>query len=626
MHVIRVIPLATLPRSVPQELDYFWSATLPPGAVVRIPLGTRTVQAMVMGARPMAMDKLALKRATFALKRIAAVVHSEPQALPAQLAMARWLTRHYAAPAGVSLKTALAGGRLFPAEVSDHAPTDRTVKPLLVLGTPQTALRQVRTHLRSSAARVLLIAPERTIAEEFAEQIADREPVLFHGAMGIKATRHAFTRIRDGATLVIGTRSVLFAPHPRLTHIVVEDPLHEAYKSDSAPRYAGPDVARTLAGLHGARLTFVSPSLSATHAFLESCRALTIRDERSQWPNVHVIDTRATRGVLSPYVQDDIDRTLADNGRILLYSARRAYASLARCEQCAAVPTCMRCTIPLRVHKHGTHEKDAMLICYHCASFEEVPVRCTSCGKGRLTAVGFAGSQKLASAVTQLIRRRNIPDVSVHVIDSDLVRTSTQERQVWEEIDCAPHPVVIATRMVLKHRYTRTFDLVVIPQADALSIHPDYRTEEQLIHQLEALAGFNPQKMSIQTWDLDGILSHAPGRSWNTWMKQELDIRQTLGWPPYARIVKLTVAHRDPDTVRHRAAAGADLLRRAAAHLGVTKNITLMGPSPGLVSRVNGKQHRHILLRTSLNDAALEQFLAYVPPEWTIDVDPRSIA
>ncbi len=630
MHAVRVIPLAALPPTVPQVLDYFWTAPLLRGTLVRAMVGRRPVVAVVLESSDLTRGKLAFKKAAFELRKLGGIVTAIPQATEGQLTLAHWMAQHYAAGPAACMKTVLwsLGTRPDPELPPPSEAKRPTPETQFVLAQPDTALARMERACAAADGQVLILVPEISLARHLSSVLQKHAPLLVHSGMGKRAIEAARRAVRDGsAKVVVGTRAALFLPWHNLTHVIVEDPQHEAYKSDMSPRYAAADVARQLAVIHGASLTVLTPALAVTHQYVADKGSIPIRSEKPHWPVTTVASmtaerTSGNRSLFSRAAQDAILDAREANAPVLLYSGRRAYSTTASCAVCQKPALCEDCDIPMRFHRHGTSE---MLVCYRCTAYRDIPKRCPSCQTGTYRATGLAGSQRIAEALSTLLDRHGFPVVRPPILDSDLARTDTEEATILARLDAMPWPVLVGTAMTLGHRYERRFEAVVIVQADALSYNPDFRTTERLIWQLEKLADFHPRTMVVQTWHGDGIFADVPTRAWERFMADELVQRKALGWPPFSRLVKISCGHREPAVATRLARLVADRLTRAAAHLGLTAKVELLGPSPALANAAAGRWTQHVILKTSLAGAPLARLLSHVPAGAIIDVDPRSI-
>jgi primosomal protein N' (replication factor Y) len=158
-------------------------------------------------------------------------------------------------------------------------------QPGLVLSQPDTARIYLKERIAGTQGQLLIIVPEISLAEYLHEQFGDGQSVLVHSDMSAKKVCEAHRRVLTGdARIVFGTRIALFLPFPNLEQIIVEDPLHEAYKSDMTPRYNAPDVARMVAETYRASLTYLSPALSTANTHAISAKVLEFTDHKPYWP------------------------------------------------------------------------------------------------------------------------------------------------------------------------------------------------------------------------------------------------------------------------------------------------------------------------------------------------------
>ncbi len=631
MHIVRVIPLAAMPANAPAVLDYFWATPLPQGSIVRVTMGRRKITALVIESLDVRSAKLALKKSAFALKKIDAVVTDAPQVSALQISLARWMATHYGASLATCMKTVSPSflgkrGKLLTLPVTDDIQKKALPSGRLVLTQPDTALAEIRRIASETNGQLLIVVPEVSLVAGLCALLPSLKPQAVHSGLTARQFESLYRTVADGSPcVVIGTRLALFLPWSTLTRIVVEDPLHEAYKSDMAPRYNAPDVARQLAALTGASLSWLTPAISTVHHHLITTGSFIVEDKKPYWPRVTQVSMEQEQidGGKSLFSRRATDAILDchESGKpLLVLSARRGFATVARCVHCRTALPCATCSIPMRWHR----TTEEMLVCYHCGAFMQVPKQCPSCHAGALRPAGLPGSQKLAEAINVVLDRYGHPKLKIPILDSDLVRSASDETDVLAKLDAMEHPVLVASQMIYSHRYNRTFDTVIVPQLDALAYNPDYRTQERLIAQLEKMADMHPRHMVVQSWQDADALGDVASRQWDAFYRSELMQRKSLGWPPFARIVKLSYRHRDRATAARQAAVAVDRMRRAIGHLGA-KGTHLLGPGPALVERSGGQWTQHIIVKSTLSGLRLAELLSYVPDRWTVDVDPRSI-
>ncbi len=642
MYIIEVIPLVLLPPQTPQVLSYFFDRELPKGALVRVPLGKRSVAAIVIGAVPLASEKAALKQSTFELKRIDEVLVETPQVSSSQFKLASWIAQEYYAPLGLALKTVLPsflGKKNFPLEVSAPPTAAPAVpKPLFIQSRPKDLLRHLEPLLSpviKKRGQVLLLAPDRALLEFYYEKLRPEFPEItaVHANLPSRALYERWNSVASGKTnLVIGTRAGLFFPFSDLRLVIVLEPSHEGYKSDMTPRYHAADLATKRAELSGAHIVFASSfrSTSEHHQInqgaydlagtsIHSSAVITITDMVQELRNNNF-------SLLSRQFQARLTEALERHEWVLVFSARRAYAGILLCQNCGISFPCANCSIPMRVHKMT----ESMLVCYRCMAYRDMPSSCPNCNSYQLKPTGAAGSQKIQEDLERFLAGPSAGEAGrahTFILDSDLTRTTAQEQEVWECVRQSPDAILIATQMIFSYRPREHFDFIAIPNADALLQSFDFRTDERFLQQMEQLLDFEPSHILLQTFHPQNTLfRHVQEHTYEKFYEDELAARRSLAYPPFSRLVKLTFRHADNEKAFHAARVLSERLKMAIARLGFAQSVFILGPSPAAVAREKNLYFYHILLKITDRTQRLDAILKFVPSNWLIDVNPRSTA
>jgi primosomal protein N' (replication factor Y) len=631
MFTVRVIPLAKLPPHAPSVLDYFWPDELPRGSLVRVSLGRRVISALVLDTQDIRSAKLSLKKSSFSLKKLSGIISETPQLSSQQLELARWISTHYACSLATAVSTVAPSfigkrGSLIPHGTHRPLPHTPATPSTILVTQPDATHETLQTILKKTKGQVLILVPDRFLAESLASSLGANVNCV-HAGLTKKEFRSLYQGVLAGTvTAVVGTRSALFLPWTSLAHIVVEDPLHEMYKSDMSPHFNAPDVARHLASLHGANLTWLTAALSTVQFHLVQSGSLKLKHQKPYWPAITLASAESEeregrRSLFSRAAQNALVEAYEDHAPLLIFSARRGYATVARCGQCRASVECTTCAIPLRWHRTS----EDMLVCYHCAAYIPVSKQCPSCRAGTLKPSGTPGSQKLAEAAATTLERFGFAAENIPILDSDLVLTPEDVQRTMRLFDAMKHPILVATSMIQSHRYQRKFSTVLVPHLDMFATNPDYRTQDRLLLQLEKLADFQPERIILQTYQDDGLAPFIAKRSWDDFFTQELAHRKHLRWPPYSRIIKLTFTHRDRGTASRAALVGAERITRAISHIRAS-GTHLLGPTPSLVERAGGRWTQCLILKSTLPSSKLSELLQYIPEGWAVDIDPRSIS
>ncbi len=638
MYIIEVIPLTTLPPQIPQVLSYFFDRELPSGAIVKVLLNKRPVTAVVIASESLETRKATVKKSAFQLKQIVSVVSEQPLVSTYQLSLARWLAHEYYAPLGMALKAVLPPFFGVKRYVSDiYWPLAQ--KPELPLQKPHVVVCRLRDFIISitpflrqtgdTHGQTLIVVPDIALILHLQEALIKFQPYIITGSISNAQSALMWRMAGTGAEAVfLGTRNSLLVPYKNLQTIIVLDPDHEAFKSDQSPKFQAINLAGFIAQYHHAKLVLATtfPSAGIQHHIEE--RQYDFQNKRKEvLSTIAIIDMAQERtggnfSLLSRELQTALHNAIVDKKRILLYSGRRAYAAILACKNCGRVVYCSQCTIPMRVHRLT----ESMLVCYRCNAYRNLPDRCENCASKELFSAGAAGSQKIKEEVEKFLQRRNITGIPVFILDTDLIRTSADEVDLMDQIAKAPQSIVVATQLIFSHRISEQFDLVAIQNADALLNSTDFRTEERFLAQIEKLLDFSPKHMVIQTLNPKSSVMTIAGRGpYSTFYAQELAARQSLAWPPFSKIIKLTYRHQRQDRASTAARVLADRLRMVLKQLQLDRLVHIFGPTPAAALKENNWYIYSLVIKTLPGLDRLDKILKFVPSDWNIDVDPRNL-
>src|SRR3989344_2066190 len=639
MYIIEVIPLAVMPPNVPQILSYFFDKKLERGAVVQISIGNRSVKAIVVDSIPLAEHKMGLKKAEFQLKKLSEVLMETPQISDRQLHIALWLSRVYYSPLGMCLKAVLPPFFLkkkFPISQEVEVKIEEEVKrkPDFILTDAKNALKNVLPLIKSGLSKgghAVLIVPDNQTLDHFYKNLSkDSETVKVSSSSGNKALFDAWQNIQSGKVQVlVGTRQALLFPFRKLALVIVDDPLHEFYKSDMSPKYNAADLAGYIAEMNNCRLVYLSPITGVENYFLLKNKTYELMDKTSTPPIIKTINMvseikSGNFSLLSRELKNQILSLVNPNTqekKILIFSPRRGHSGILVCQNCGYTAKCPNCEVAYRIHR----AEDLVLMCHHCGGTQRLPDHCPNCNSTKIKPTGPAGSEKIYEEVRRVLYQNLITEVTVLILDTDVTANVTEEAEVMSEIAKPKTSILIATQMIFSYRYDHNFDFVTIMNADSLVQSPDFKTEERLFYQLEKLFDFGPDQILIQTYNPENqAIIRASQRNYKDFYEKELAIRQALSYPPFSRLIKLTFRHPSRETASREARILAGKLKMAVVQLKLSDKIKITDSSPGYTEKERGLYTYNIAVK-SLSGQTPREILKYVPSRWLIDVDPRSL-
>lgn len=494
---------------------------------------------------------------------------------------------------------------------------------VLLHGVTGSGKTEIYIHLieqiLQSGAQALLLLPEIALTT----QIVMRLQKVFGDRLGVYHSRfsdHERVETWLGVLygkldVVVGVRSAIFLPFSHLGVIIVDEEHDASYKQEEpAPRYHARDAALILAQRHGAKVLLgtATPSMeSFYHAAIKRYGYVSLRQRYQQvpLPSVEFVnirhESRAKRmlGELAPKTIQAIKEALQARQQVILFQNRRGYAPRLVCQRCNWVPRCQHCDVSLTFHLY-----DYQLRCHYCGYEENPPLACTQCHSKDLAKVGY-GTEKIEDTVKSLF-----PEAVVQRLDLDTTRRKHALRQIIEDFSARKIDILVGTQMVTKGLDFDHVSLVVVFDIDRALHYPDFRAHERVFQALTQVAGRAgrrnvPGRVIIQTADPHHpVLEYVATHRFEDFYKNELPHRQQFRYPPFTRLVEISLKGEKEDYVETMAIQLADQLR---VRLGSEK---ILGPQAPLVEKVRDLHIRNILIKlereSALLKAAKEQLLA----------------
>ncbi len=430
-------------------------------------------------------------------------------------------------------------------------------KPVLLHGVTGAGKTEIYLKLAhraiSSGKNVLYLVPEialsRQLEDRLYEYFSDRL-IVFHSGESTVSRRNAAEMIRNAGTkgyILLSTRSGLFLPHNNLGLIVVDEEHDTSYKQDSpAPRYNGRDTALMLNQIHkdcNIILGSATPSLEElynTSAGRHLMVRLTVRYHGSQDADIEIIDTKAERmkngmcGSFSRKLIEKIRHTLSEGGQVMIFRSRRAWAGALQCMDCGDIQKCPHCNVSMSYHK-----SNGRMVCHYCGHSTIYTGHCSKCG-GRQQGLG-AGTQKIEEEAAALF-----PGASIARLDSDSAQNKAYEAKTIRDFARGETDILIGTQIVTKGFDFSNVRLVVIIAADTLLGIQDFRADEKALHIIEQFRGRCSRRgdkgtLIIQTSQPAHPIYRQLSESGITTEQNLMQERHEFGFPPYSRIIELTI-------------------------------------------------------------------------------------
>lgn len=469
---------------------------------------------------------------------------------------------------------------------------------------------------------VIVMVPEIALTPQLLALFTGRyggKVALFHSALSMGERMDEWNRVREGkATIVIGTRSAVFAPVEGLGLIVMDEEHEHTYKSEQTPRFHARDVAKWRAAQNGALLLLASatPSVESYAAALVGRYRLETLEHRygaAVLPEVRAVDLRLERRggesrLLSGALLEELRRALADGRQAILLMNRRGYHTFLACDSCSKVITCPQCSISLTYHLANER-----VMCHYCGFSGPAPTSCPDCGKPTVR-FGGAGTQKLEQELLRLL-----PDLRIARMDADSVASRGAREELLSGFAAKEYDVLLGTQMVAKGLDFENVTLVGVLSIDQQLYHDDYRSQERafaLLTQVVGRAGRGqyPGLALVQTINPENeIIRLAAKQDFRSFYQTEIRIRRALTYPPYCDFCLLGAVSEDESQSRLGAKYLLELLRQRTCEGGEyhSEKIIVLGPMPARISKLGNKFRWRLLIKCR-NTAAVRRLIAEV--------------
>ncbi|MFZ5632924.1 MAG: replication restart helicase PriA [Bacillota bacterium] len=509
-------------------------------------------------------------------------------------------------------------------------------------GKTEIYLRAI-AHALGRGKQAVVMVPEISLTPQmvsaFKGYFGDRVAVL-HSRLSEGERYDEWRRVACGAApVVLGARSAAFAPLTGLGLIILDEEHEPSYKQEETPRYHVRDVALRLAGQFEA-VTVLGSATPSVESYYRAqpggpygLLELTRRIEMKPMPEVEVIDMReemraGNPGIFSRQLASAIGDRLTRGEQVILFLNRRGYSTFVVCRECGLVIKCPHCDISLTYHTGGR------LCCHYCNYSTAARGYCPDCGSRYVEYFG-TGTQKVEEAVVKLF-----PGARTLRMDSDTTTRKGSHGRILKAFREGGADILIGTQMVAKGLDMPQVTLVGVINADITLHMPDFRSAErtfQLVAQVAGRTGrgelggqvlvqtFSPRHYSI-------VLASA--HDYAGFYKQEMKIRKSLKYPPFARLARVLVTGRDEGEVREMAKQWVSLIAGGSGGSEGQEGIEILGPSPAPLTRAKDRYRYHIIVKSGSGNrlrSLLRSVMGRVETRGrnstsvVVDIDPQNL-
>jgi primosomal protein N' (replication factor Y) len=494
-------------------------------------------------------------------------------------------------------------------------------KPVVLLhGVTSSGKTEIYTHLinktLAEGRQVLYLVPEIALTT----QLTSRLKRVFGNKLGIYHSKFSdaerveiWNNVLHNKSyeIILGVRSSIFLPFRHLGLVIVDEEHEPSFKQyDPAPRYHARNAAIVLANMHGAKtlLGTATPSIESyfnaqtgKYGFVE----LKERHEEMQLPEIQVVNMQEAYrkkqfdGHFSDVLLEKISSALKNKEQVILFQNRRGYAPFVECKACAYIPKCKNCDVSLTLHASVN-----TLNCHYCGYTERLPDICPVCKTPGLQTRGF-GTEKIEEEIKKIF-----PDARVQRMDLDTTRSKKAYEQIITAVENHKIDILIGTQMVTKGLDFQKVSLVGILNADNLLNFPDFRAHErafQLMAQVSGRAGRKHKRglVIIQTsTPQHPVITQVLHHDYQAMYELQSAERQLFKYPPYYRMIQITLKHRDAAVVNR-------VTKEMAVEMKAVFGNRVLGPVIPAISRIQNLFIRQILFKIE-TEASLQTAKNYL--------------
>ncbi len=453
--------------------------------------------------------------------------------------------------------------------------------------------------------QVLYLLPEITLTTQIIgrlEKYFGPEIVVFHSRVNDSERAEIWRKVAENnadqkAKLYIGARSAVFLPFCNLGLVIVDEEHDGSYKQqDPAPRYNGRDTAIVLSGFSGAKtlLGSATPSIESYHNCMKGKFGMEELMERYGDAVLPVIMTANVREAtrkkrmvshFTPELMFAVDKAVKGKKQVILFQNRRGFSPYIECLDCGWIPECTRCSVKLTYHK-GSNK----LVCHYCGYKETPPAVCPKCNSHEIVTRGF-GTEKIEDEV-----RIVFPHVRVARLDYDTAKSKNSLNRILSQFENGQTDILVGTQMISKGLDFENLAVVGVLNADYMLNFPDFRSWEKSFQLLEQVSGRAGRRLTegeviIQTSDPEHpVIQMVIKHDYRSMYESQVIERKEFGYPPFTRIIRINIRHREWETLNTFSGLLGSLLKEIFGS-------RMLGPEAPVITRIHNWHIKTILIK-----------------------------
>jgi primosomal protein N' (replication factor Y) (superfamily II helicase) len=525
---------------------------------------------------------------------------------------------------------------------------DSTYRTFLLNGVTGSGKTEIYLQALSEALEMgkqgIVLVPEIALTPQTVERFRGRfgEKIgVYHSQLSLGQKYDMWRSIKAGIIqCLVGARSAVFAPFPKLGIIVVDEEHESTYKQNDTPRYHARDMAILRGSRIGAAVILGSatPSLESWYNTVNKKYSLLSLPERVSnypMPSVELVDMgkelsdKKSTGIFSSRLAAALGKRINSGEQVILFLNRRGFSNFILCPGCNQAIKCDHCDVTLTYHKAGDR-----LVCHYCGVTKKVPETCPNCKHENMMRLGM-GTQRLEEELESIY-----PGARIMRLDSDTLGGRKTFIKKWNAITAGEVDILFGTQILAKGFDLEPVTLVGVISADNSLFLPDFRSAERTFSLLTQVAGragrgSRPGEVIIQTYlPKHYSIVDALTQNYSLFAEKELKNRKALRFPPYARLISILFSGKDQKLTAERIRRFGNLLRLFRTQFR-KKQVTILGPAASPIGKLGDRYRYRIILRgektsemRQIIKAALEKFNSLKLKKnirISVDVDPQDL-
>lgn len=498
---------------------------------------------------------------------------------------------------------------------------------------------QLISHCFDLGKRAILLVPEISLTPQMVERFVSRfgkRVAVMHSRLSLGERFDQWRLINEGKVdVIVGARSAVFAPAADLGLIIIDEEHEGSYKSESLPRYNAKEVARERCVINNALLVYGSATPSVDTYYRAKKGEIDLiemknRPNTSELPKVEMVDMRLEleNGNKTPFsylLQEELKKNTENGQQSILFLNRRGFSTFVICRNCGYTMKCPECNIALTFHA-----KSDRLICHYCGFTVKNPSKCPSCESKSIRHFGV-GTQRIEEEI-----RNRLPESSVIRMDIDTIGYKNAHEEILNRFKNEKIDIMVGTQMIAKGHDFPNVTLVGVLAADSMLNTGDFRANErtfQLLTQVAGRAGRGEKagRVVVQTYNTEeySILA-ACRQDFIGFYKQEILIRERLGYPPFNNIAVVTVTGRKDRRV-------FEIAKEIKPELSEdqTPDFMVLGPSRCPIPKIAGKYRWRMVIKAADKEKLIDRLTVMSDKVWkkikeedmsmSIDINPYNM-